>query len=165
MRMGARFFAVVMGLALLGLTAPAHAQWMWKDDAGHTMISDQPPPANVPESRILRSPNGRGMSATPAAPAPLTDDATKQKSTADQDLEYKKHQKELADAAKKQQDEAAKDQEMQQRCQALRANLQTLQSGVRIARTDDQGQRYFVDDSQRAAETQKVQSDVASSCK
>jgi multidrug efflux pump subunit AcrA (membrane-fusion protein) len=47
----------------------------------------------------------------------------------------------------------------------MRANLTTLQSGQRIARTDDSGQRYFVDDSQRQAETQKAQADLAENCK
>jgi uncharacterized protein YigA (DUF484 family) len=99
-----------------------------------------------------------------SAPPPASD-ANKTKSLAEQDLEFKKRQKELADASKKQQDDAAKNEAIQQHCQAMRANLTTLQSGQRIARTDDSGQRYFVDDSQRQAETQKAQADLAENCK
>jgi hypothetical protein len=149
----------------LSLPVAASAQWMWKDDSGHTVISDQPPPTNIPQSRIMRTPSGRSMGEPAPAPASDAQDAGKPKTLADQDLEFKKRQKELADASKKQQEEAAKAQENQQRCAALRASLSTLQSGVRIARTDDQGQRYFVDDSQRQTETQKVQSDISGSCK
>jgi hypothetical protein len=163
MRMGAGILAAAIGLVTLAaLPADAFAQWMWKDDAGHTVISDQPPPTSVPESRILRTPSGHASG--PAAPAPGAD-AAKPNSLADQDVEFKKRQKEMADASKKQQDEAAKNKLTQDHCQALRASLSTLQSGVRIARTDDQGQRYFVDDSQRQTESQKVQGDISADCK
>ncbi len=163
MRKGTRLVATmaVLGL-LLGVPAAAFAQWMWKDDAGHTVYSDQPPPTSVPQSRILRTPSGRATP-EPASGAEPTD-ATKPKSLAEQDLEFKKHQKELAEASKKDQEEAARKQANQERCQALRASLSTLQSGVRIARTDDQGQRYFVDDTTRQNEAQRVQSDISGNC-
>jgi len=159
-RGGAILAAVCFFGAALGLPACAWAQWMWKDDQGHTVISDQPPPTSVPQARILRTPTNR-----PVGPSAGDSDAEKTKSLADQDLEFKKRQKELADAYKKQQDDAAKDQANQQRCASLRNNLTALQSGQRIARTDDQGNRYFVDDAQRQADTQKIQSDMAANCK
>lgn len=152
-----------IALALACLPQLALAQWVWKDDQGHTVISDQPPPATVPLSRIVRQP---GRSSAPAA-APdddKKDDAAKTKSLADQDLDFKKRQKDSTDAAKKAQDEADRKKSVADHCNAERQNLATLQSGQRMTRTDDQGQRYFVDDATRSADLQRAQADLSKNC-
>src|SRR5271155_1082809 len=113
--------ALVTGLAiaLSSLSAQALAQWVWKDDAGHTVYSDQPPPMDVPESRIIKHPDAR--SPAPAADQTTGDDgkdskAAKNKSTADLEKEFEKRQKDKADADKKAQDDTAKKQQNAQRC-------------------------------------------------
>jgi hypothetical protein len=139
----------------------ASAQWVWKDDQGHTVISDQAPPATVPLKNIVRQP-GR------TAPPPVADDSakddTKTKSLADQDVDFKKRQKESADAAKKAADEADRKRSQQQHCDAQRSAINTMQSGQRMTRTDDQGNRVFVDDATRASDLANAQADFSKNC-
>lgn len=150
-----------IALALACLPTLAQAQWIWKDDQGKTVISDQAPPPSVPLSRIVRQP-GRSSPATAADDS--KDDAAKTKSLADQDLEFKKRQKDSADAAKKAQEDADRKKIVDDHCSSQRQNLTTLQSGQRMTRTDDNGQRYFVDDATRAADVQRAQADIAKNC-
>jgi hypothetical protein len=152
----------VLALALGAVCQAAFAQWVWKDDAGHTVYSDQPPPPGISKAKILKSP---GSSAPePMSPAPAAADssgdgtsASHPKTLAEQDLDYKKRQKEAAEAAKKKTEEDAKTAANTQRCESNRSSLATLQSGARIQRSDDQGQRYYLDDSQRQTEISKLQ--------
>lgn len=43
----------------------AQAQWQWIDQSGHKIFSDQAPPKDVPESKIIKGSDGR-----PYAPVP-----------------------------------------------------------------------------------------------
>jgi hypothetical protein len=148
----------------LGLACQlAFAQWVWKDDAGHTVYSDQPPPPGIAKAHIMKSPGSGNSDVAAPAPAPAAESsadgtsAAHPKTLAEQDLEYKKRQKESADAAKKKSEEDAKAAQNTQRCDSARSSLSALQSGARIQRTDDQGQRYYLDDAQRQAEEAKLQ--------
>jgi hypothetical protein len=145
----------------------AAAQWAWKDDAGHTVFSDQPPPPNIPRAHIIRSPSG-GSPAPAAAdtPAASSGDAaaagdSKPKSLAEQNMEFNKRLKDNAEAAKKAQDaQAAKDANAQ-RCDAARSAQNALQSGQRVTTVDAQGNKVYLDDAQIAAQQQKLQSALA----
>jgi hypothetical protein len=152
----------VLALALGAVSQAAISQWVWKDDAGHTVYSDQPPPPGISKAKIMKSPGGSGPE--PISSAPVAADSSAEgtsashpKSLAEQDLDYKKRQKEASEAAKKKTDEDAKAAANTQRCDSNRSSLATLQSGTRIQRSDDQGQRYYLDDSQRQAEISKLQ--------
>jgi hypothetical protein len=96
-----------------------------------------------------------------AAPAPAADpnapDASKPKSLADQDLEFKKRLKDNADAAKKAQEAQAAADAKQQRCAQARTALNTINSGQRLATTDADGNRSYLDDSQRQAQAARAQ--------
>ena len=61
--------AILLLGTLLQLSPTAHAQWKWRDDLGRTHYSDQPPPPNVPASRIMTLP-AKGAAPTPT-PAPV----------------------------------------------------------------------------------------------
>lgn len=150
---------------LLLVAAPAFGQWMWKDDAGKVVASDQPPPTSVPQSRIIKEPRARPVA--PAAPV-VDKDAAKAdapKSVADRELDAKQRQKEAADAAKKADDDAVKAKAMQENCSAVRGNLAALQAGGRAARFNEKGERVYLDDSQRASEIQKSQGQISQYCK
>ena len=98
-------YASLASLVLMFSCHTAMAQWAWKDDAGHTVFSDQPPPSGIAKTRILKSP---GASFTPA-PGPDTSTAAsssgdadaKPKSLAEQNLEFNKRIKDNQEAAKK----------------------------------------------------------------
>ena len=149
------------------MAVPAFAQWVWKDDQGKVIASDQAPPPSVPQSRIIKEPRARSA----GAPAPAVDASKADpkgdapKSLADRELEARQQQKETADAAKKADEEATKARAMQDNCSAVRGNLAALQAGGRAARFNEKGERVYLDDSQRASEIQKSQAQIAQYCK
>jgi hypothetical protein len=151
---------------------PAAAQWAWRDDTGRTVFSDQPPPASIKKEQILRQPAGNVISAPAlpsAPPAPGSAPAAKPaaagpRTTAEQEQEFRKRQQERADAEKKQAEELALNARKKQECERARGYLRQLEDGVRIARTDAQGNREILDDSQRTAEMARAREVMAATC-
>lgn len=164
--------AAVLALGL-GLALPALAQWAWRDEAGRTVYSDQPPPASVRKDQILRQPAGNVIS-NPAAPgatpgaAPAAGDAkgapAAPRTVAEQEKEFRKRQQERADAERKQADEQALSARKRQECERARGYLRQLEDGVRIARTDAQGNREILDDAARNAEMGRAREVIAATC-
>jgi hypothetical protein len=147
----------------------ALAQWQWLDQSGRKVFSDQPPPADVPPSRILRQPGGRvvvPVAVEPDAAAKPTAAATSapKLSGKDQALEEKKKQLESAEAAKKKEDEEKRAVARQDSCNRARQAKATFDSGVRIARTNTKGEKEFLDDKERAAEAKRAEDTVARDC-
>src|SRR5205823_1792862 len=60
-------------LAVSGFSCAAQAQYVWLNERGVKQFSDMPPPASVPENRILKSPGAAPRSESPAATASLND--------------------------------------------------------------------------------------------
>jgi hypothetical protein len=149
----------------------AAAQWAWKEENGRVVYSDRPPPPNV-KIQILRQPAG-------PAPAPESQsaagDASKAgadkgasnapKTLAERDMEFRKRQQERADAERKAQEEQQKSAARAADCERSRGYLKSLEDGVRIAKTDASGNREFLDDAQRAAETERARKLVEATCK
>ena len=50
-------------------------------------------------------------------------------------------------------------------CQRARKAKATLDSGIRVARLNDQGEREMIDDKARAAEQQRMEAVIATDCK
>jgi hypothetical protein len=151
-------------IALAVSSAPAAAQWMWKDEAGHVIASDQAPPPGTPESRIMKAPRQKPVK-QPVTPPPDPNAPEPQKSVADRELDAKMKQKEQADAAKKADDDAARAQAMKENCAAVRSNVAALQAGGRAARYNDKGEKVYIGDDDRQAEIAKQQAQVAQYCK
>ena len=45
-----------VGFSLCVATLPAAAQWKWKDARGQVVISDTPPPREIPDRDVLQKP-------------------------------------------------------------------------------------------------------------
>ena len=160
-----KVICTVTVLGILGLSSIAHAQYIWLDEKGVRQYSDMAPPASVPQKRILKEP--RSLSRTPAAePAePATEAAVRETldkdnapiTTTEKNADFKKRRAEQAEKDKKAADEAKLAAEKAKHCEQARANQRALQSGDRLARTDKNGERYFLSDEQRAKEAQEVQ--------
>lgn len=150
------------------------AQWQWIDKDGRKVFSDRPPPTDIPEKNVLKRPARSPVAALPvAAVAPGTDAGTAapkaegmapKLSGKDKELEEKKKQAEDAQAAKKKAEEQKVAQAKADNCARAKQSKATLDSGIRIARTNDKGEREIMDDTARAAETQRVQSIINSDC-
>jgi hypothetical protein len=155
--------------AVLGalLAVPAHAQWKWRDKNGQTQYSDLPPPAGIAESDILQRPSAAQRTAPAAAVA--ASGAASGPSLApkgsDPELEAKRRKSEQEAAAKKKAEDEKIAIAKADNCLRAKAQVRTLDSGARIARTNDKGEREFMDDAARAAEAKRAQDIIASDCK
>ncbi len=74
--------------------------------------------------------------------------------------DFKKRQ--LADQkkAKEAGEKSEQEQQRQAACDSQRQNLAALESGQRIVRTDSKGERYFVEDEQRAKDIAKARQEM-----
>ena len=157
------FVACLLAVAAAG--ASAQSVWKWRDTKGQLHISDGPPPADVPEQNIVQRPSGaRAPAAAPTAAA-----ASPAASGVDSELEKKKaradHEKAEKDTAAKAELDKKNAAVKADNCQRAQAQVKALESGVRIARMDAKGERYYLDDKQRASELQHSQEIVQQSCK
>ena len=163
--------AVVVAIALPG-AALAQA-YKWRDEKGQMVYSDQPPPKNSPPGNVIQAPK-RSAASLPAAAAtsgatvsaPAGKAAAKPaapKSVAEQEAESKKRQLESQKKSKEDGDKAAQEQQRVAACASLRQALAGLEGGQRVSRTDDKGERYFINDDQRAADIAKAKQEMAAS--
>ncbi|AMP00921.1 hypothetical protein CAter282_3107 [Collimonas arenae] len=152
-------FSTAAALALLGIATSALAQFVWLDEKGVKQYSDMPPPASVPNKRILKSPGHslpRGNDAEQAdAGTDSKSDAKAPPTIADQNAAFQKRKVEQAEKDKKAAQEAKQKADKTANCANARANQRTLDSGARIAQTDANGQRSYINDEQRAQQTQE----------
>ena len=171
--------AASVGLALLAGASTAQAQWKWRDASGRIQISDLAPPPSVPDKDILQRPGSPRNAAQPAAAAPANTaagtpaapaasgaaPALKPKSPLDQELERKRKADEQEKAGKARAEEERRNAQRADNCTRARSTVATLESGQRITRTNDKGEREFLDDRQRAAEVQRAREIMASDCR
>jgi hypothetical protein len=172
-------FALFAALAAALLALPAEAQWKWKDKAGRVQYSDLPPPSGTAEADILGKPGAqrRAIAAPPTAAASaattgaLATAAAAAASnplaprTADPELEAKRKRAEAEHAAKLKAEEDRIAAARADNCTRARSQLATLESGIRLVRANQKGEREYVDDKQRAEETQRARDAIKSDCK
>ena len=166
--------ALLLGLTLTAAIA-AQAQYQWVDKDGRRVFSDRPPPADIPAKNVLTQPRGaRAPQAAPVAgPAASASEPASAAAAAprppaagvDKALEEKKKQNEAAEAARKKADEERAAASRAENCKRAMSAKATLDSGMRMARVNDKGEREVLDDAQRAAELKRVNAIIASDCK
>ena len=157
-----------MNKTLLFLLASAFAcgasaqQYKWVDKDGRVRYGDVPPPGV--KATPLRGP------ATGPAPAPATAaqdgrGAAKGPLTpAEQEAAFRKRQQDAAKAREKDSQSAQEAQQKRENCSIAQDNVRMMESGARISRTDAKGERYFLDDEQRAAELARARKQAADAC-
>ena len=161
------FAACLLAFAVAG----AHAQslWKWRDASGQMHISDTAPPPGTPAKNIISGPAGgvavpSSLTAASAA-APTADPSASAAASA---LDKKKKAADLAKADKEKADKAAVDAQnaaiRKDNCARAQTALAGLQSGQRLARIDDKGEREYLDDAARASETKHAQDAIAANC-
>lgn len=163
---------VVIGSIFL-LPLGAQAQWQWIDKDNKKVFSDQPPPVDIPDKNILHRPNTpskRVNFSTPAAPAEpgapaAAPPAAPKPSGVDKDLEEKTRKAEEAEKAKQAAETQRIAQAKAENCDRARQGKATMDSGIRVARINAQGEREIIDDDARAAEQQRLQAVINSDCK
>lgn len=142
------------------LPLAASAQWQWVDQDGRRVFSDKAPPPEVPDKNILRRPGMRAAASARAVAANVPKISGK-----DKVLEERKKQAEAAEAEKKKAQEEEVARAQADNCTRARQGKAQYDSGQRIARVNDKGEREILDDNQRAAEVKRLQEVIARDCK
>jgi hypothetical protein len=183
---------IFIGAACL-IAITASAQWQWIDKDGRKVFSDRAPPPEVLDKNILKRPAGRGPAAgatdiaaastataktgaanpaavpasgaAAAASAPQSGASAPKLTGVDKDLVEKKKKADEAEAAKRKTEEEKILKARIENCARAKQAKASFDSGVRIARTNDKGEREVLDDAARAAEMKRIQSIVASDCR
>ena len=155
-----------VGFSLCVAMAPAAAQWKWKDARGQVVISDVPPPRDIPERDVLQRPDNRRAPAAAAAPAASAAPAGEvAKAKVDPELEARRKKGETEQQEKVKADEEKVAMQRAENCQRARAHMTSLESGMRLARTNDKGEREILDDKGRADEMQRTRQIISSDCR
>ncbi len=164
----------VLALLTASVLAPSSAAaptWQWRDAQGNIQFSDRPPPQSVPEKDILKRPPGvRGPvrivspDAVPPA-APKASASEPALSAADRKAQAEEAKRVKEEEAKRKAIEASNAAVQAENCKKAQSYLRGLETGQRIARTNDKGEREFLDDQQRTAEIARARGIVASDCR
>lgn len=135
----------------------AHAQsYQWRDSNGHLVISDRPPPANAREAQPINpAAPAAGSAAQGAAP----------RTTAEQNMEFKKRQQEARERSDKEAKDAAAAAQKRENCERARNQLAILESGNhRLVVPDGKGGEMFVEGDVKEAEMERARKIIAESC-
>lgn len=151
-------FALVAAL----LATAAQAQWTWRDKDGRINASDRPPPRDVPDKDILSRPAARAPARAASAPAAAAAPAS---SPAERELLARRKAAEAEQAAKAKADEERAAAQRAENCRRARSQLAALESGQRMARMNDKGEREILDDKGRAEEQRRAREVIGSDCR
>ena len=160
--------ALLTTLLCMTLAQPAAAQWKWRDAQGRVQYSDRPPPNAVPERDILSRPaaarTGPGGNSPPASASPASGPAAAAPAASSASGSAEARRRATEEASRRAEEERQARQRSEN-CARARDYARTVESGQRIARTNDRGEREFLDDSQRAAELNRAREVIASDCR
>ena len=155
-------------LLCLGMATAQAANWKYRDAQGRIVVSDLPPPAGVQDKDILERPTTvlrRAPALTVAASAAAIAAPTAVAQGNDPELEARR-KKAATEQEQKQKVEQEKDAAQRaENCSRAKSHLAALGDGLRIARTNDKGEREILDDKGRADEMQRARQVIAGDCK
>lgn len=157
---------------LLALAASAGAEegeiYTWKDKDGRINYADNPPPGNTP-ARTLSGRSTPGPQPPPAATdAPAAAPAASPKAAttpAEQELEFRRRRAEAAEHQAKADKAKAASEDKRANCERARNQVSALESGQRVARMNEKGEREYLDDTQRAQEIEAARKAADAWCK
>jgi Domain of unknown function (DUF4124) len=162
--------ALVLGAAAIA-ALPAAAQQLYKyvGPDGKVQYSDRPPPDGRKAEKVTSS----RLSSVPGAPvAAANTDAAKSdaaksapKTPAEQDQAFRQRRLEQEEKAKKDEKAAQEQQAKAESCANARRELAGMQSGARVARLNEKGERVFLDDAGIQGEISRMERDIAAGCK
>jgi hypothetical protein len=161
---------LLCGILLVGVWAagPAAAQWQWRSADGSITASDRPPPRDIPDKDILKRPRPETRRTPPpgaAASAPVAAPASAPTTALEREVQARKRIADQEQVAKAKADEERQSAARTSNCRNARSALASLESGVRVTRTNEKGEREFLDDSARAEETRRARDTIAQDCR
>lgn len=156
---------VLMGLSWAVMAAPP---WVWTDEAGRRVFSDLPPPASVPDHRIIRQPTA--PSPLPANRPPASNGtasqgpATAEAATA---VNSPVTPGTVVTVENEQQLRAVEQRNAEIRaenCRRAQESLALLQRPGPLATVNERGQQVIMTDTVRRAETARAQAIIRENC-
>jgi hypothetical protein len=126
-----------------------------------TRTGHRPKAEKVTNSRI----GSVGPGATAAAASGDAAKSSTPKTAAEQEQAYRQRKMEADEKARKGEKLAQEQQQQAEACANARRDLAGVQSGARVARLNEAGERIFLDDSGVQGEISRLQRDVAANCK
>ena len=160
--MRARHILILLA-SLVASVAIAGQVFEWVDASGRKHFSDQPPPGVNATPIGVRTQAPRAT--TPPAGGAADKVDQKPQTWVEKNEAYEKQREENAENTAKANAEAAEEQRRQQACEDARAQLKLLQSGVRVQRMNDDGERVVLDDAARAEEAARARDNIEKACK
>jgi hypothetical protein len=158
---------VFVGCTVLLAALPAAAQWKWKDARGQTVISDVPPPREIPDRDVLQKPElvtRRPVNqSAPAASAPAVETVAKAKVDPELEARKKKAEQEQTDKTKAEEEKVVA--QRAENCRRARSHMASIDSGIRLTRVNEQGEREILDDKQRADEINRTRQIISADCR
>jgi hypothetical protein len=161
------------------LSFSAMAQWAWVDQNGRKIFSDRAPPPDIPAGSIVKQPGHAPVltrqtpltdaatadATAPAASAPQDKASTAKPSGVDPVLAERKKKEEQAQEVKRKAEQERVTRAKSDNCERAKLAKKGIDSGVRLAQTNAKGEREVMDDTARAAESQRIQSVIDADCK
>lgn len=174
-----KILSLIVSVALFGVCGAAIAQWQWLDKDGRRVFSDRAPPPDIGEKDILKRPKAAAKTGAPGEKEPGSDSAAAPTAApasaavrsaalpggVDKELEAKKKQVVDAEAAKRKAEQDRVTKSKVENCARAKQAKASFDSGVRISRTNAQGEREILDDTSRAAELKQIQGIIETECK
>ncbi len=163
-------------MLLIGsLPFSVHAQWHWIDAQGSKIYSDQPPPVGTPVNKILKKPvllptanSNLANEITLPEPDDIVDkkDVKNPQGKIEKDKKSKKDNND-GDLSK---DEQAKIEAKNKatkidNCNRAKSAKLGMDSGLRMAKINDKGERIFLDAAALAVENKRIDGIIQSNCK
>ncbi len=156
----------LLALALMLASLPLPAQvYEWRDAQGAINYGDRPPPG-VP-ARLIKGEgplSGQSPEASGEDVAGEGEPTATQRTLAERELEARERRAQQAEARARAEQEQQLAEERERNCGQARNQLAALESGQRIARFNERGEREFLDDAGRAAEIERTRTYLAANC-
>ncbi len=167
--------AAAVTVVAAALCGPVHAQYKWRDESGQLVISDQPPPSSVPGGRVIRGYEAPQRATAPAAaeaqptgPRESAGSSAAAPTVADRMLEARRKQQERDAERKKREEEARQASAQAARtarvCADQDTNVRTLESGMRLVRVNESGEREYLTDDERSAQLERIRKEMKEHC-
>ena len=160
-----RLVLVLGAAAIAALPAAAQQLYKYTGPDGKVQYSDRPPLDGRKAEKVTSS----RLSSVPGAPvAAANSDAAKStasKTAAEQDQAFRQRRIDAEEKAKKDEKLAQDQQQRAESCAGARRELAGLQSGARVARLNENGERVFLDDAGIQGEIARLEREIAGGCK
>lgn len=146
--------AIILIILAFAWTVASAQVYTWRDASGKVHYSDTPPPGA--DAKKMR-PGAQSGPASPGGP-PI-------RSTAEQDMEFRKRQTEAEKTRAKATQVKNETEDGKRNCEDSKKVLNALESGQRMSRLNETGESIPLDDEMRAQEIEKTRKSVQSWCK